>query len=95
MASDLLSLETPSPEVAKHDGEPLVRLVMQNGKRLALAPSLHDIRAHSKREFERLPQPLRRLEPAASYPVEVAKALRELAEEVDRRLLARHAHDRL
>ena len=95
MASDLLALETPSREVAKHEGEPLVRLVMQNGKRLALAPSLHDIRAHSKREFERLPQPLRRLEPAASYPVEVAKALRELAEEVDRRLLARHAHDRL
>ena len=94
MASDLLALETPSREVAKHGGEPLVRLVMQNGKRLAPAPSLHDIRAHSKREFERLPQPLRRLEPAASYPVEVAKALRELAEEVDRRLLARRAHDR-
>jgi nicotinate phosphoribosyltransferase len=93
MASDLLALETPSPEAAKHDGEPLTRLVMQNGKRLAAAPSLPDIRARSQRELERLPEPLRRLDPAASYPVEVAKALRELAEEVDRRLLARQAHE--
>jgi nicotinate phosphoribosyltransferase len=92
MVSDLLSLETSAPAGA-HDGEPLVRLVMQNGKRLATAPSLHDIRAHSKREFERLPEPLRRLDPAAAYPVEVAQGLRDLADEVDRRLLARQIQD--
>src|SRR5262249_58276679 len=93
MASDLLALETPSSEAAKQDGEPLLRLVMRNGKLLAAAPSLHDIRAHSKRELERLPEPLRRLDAAVSYPVEVAEALRALAEEVDRRLLAQQAHD--
>jgi nicotinate phosphoribosyltransferase len=94
MASDLLALETASPDAATRDGEPLVRQVMQNGKRLATAPSLYDIRAHSKRELERLPEPLRRLDPDASYPVEVDMGLRELAEEVDRRLLALQAHDR-
>ena len=94
MASDLLALETASPEAATRDGETLVRQVMRNGKRLATAPSLEDIRAHSKRELERLPEPLRQLDPHASYPVEVAMGLRELAEEVDRRLLARQAHDR-
>jgi nicotinate phosphoribosyltransferase len=91
MVSDLLTLEAPSPEAAKHDGEPLIRPVMQNGKRLAPAPSLDHIRAHSKREFERLPEALRRLDPAASYPVEVANVLHELADEVDRRLLAQQA----
>lgn len=94
MTSDLLALETRSSMAAEHDGEPLIRLVMQNGKRVAPAPSLHDIRAHCKREFERLPESLRRLDPAASYRVEVAEALRELADEVDRRLLARHAPGR-
>jgi nicotinate phosphoribosyltransferase len=94
MASDLLALEAPSPELAEDKGEPLLRPVMRNGKRLAPAPSFDDIRAHSKRGFERLPEPLRRLEPGAAYPVEVAKALRDLAGEVDRRLLAQQAHNR-
>jgi nicotinate phosphoribosyltransferase len=92
MAGDILSLEAPSQGSArKEDGEPLVRLVMRNGKRVAPAPSLEDIRRHSKREFERLPSPLQRLDRGAAYPVEVAQVLRDLADEVDRRLLARRA----
>jgi nicotinate phosphoribosyltransferase len=92
MAGDILSREAPSQESArKEDGEPLVRLVMRNGKRVAPAPSLEDIRRHSKREFERLPSPLQRLDRGAAYPVEVAQVLRDLADEVDRRLLARRA----
>jgi nicotinate phosphoribosyltransferase len=94
MASDLLSLESSSPELPEDKGEPLLRPVMRDGKRVAPAPSLDDIRAHSKRGFERLPEPLRRLEPGAAYPVEVAKALRDLADEVDRRLLAQQAPNR-
>src|SRR5205807_565702 len=35
---------------------------------------------------KRLPEPLRRLEPDASYPVEVSDALRRLAAEVDGRM---------
>ena len=90
MAGDTLSLE-PVPGAgarAEENGEPLVQLVMKGGRRVAPAPSLDDIRRHSKRELERLPEPLRRLEPDAAYPVDVAGVLRELAGEVDRRILA-------
>ena len=81
MAGDLLSLEG-------HDqgGEPLIQPVMQGGRRLRPAPSLDEIRRHAKRELERLPEPLRRLEPGTTYPVEVADELVKLAAEVDRRV---------
>ncbi len=81
MAGDLLSLE--SHEAA---GEPLIRLVMQGGKRVQPPESLNDIRARAKRELERLPEALRRLDPAAHYPVEIADDLVQLAAEVDSRL---------
>jgi nicotinate phosphoribosyltransferase len=81
MAGDLLSL-------ADHEkaGEPLLHPVMLGGRRLAPSPSLDDIRRHAKRELERLPDALRRLEPGAAYPVEVAADLVKLASEVDRRM---------
>jgi nicotinate phosphoribosyltransferase len=90
LAGDLLTLAPPShgDAAAKESGEPLIRLVMQNGRRVAAAPSLDDIRRHSKRELERLPEPLRHLQPGALYTVEVAETLRELANEVDRHILA-------
>ena len=50
--------------------------------------------AHSKREFERLPEPLQRLDPRCLLSGRGGEVLRDLAEEVDRRLLARQAHDR-
>jgi len=59
---------------------------MQGGRRLRPAPSLDEIRRHAKRELERLPEPLRRLEPGMTYPVEVADELKALAAEVDRRI---------
>lgn len=94
MAGDVLSLESPSHDGTKTDiGEPLVGLVMRNGRRIVPAPSLDDIRQHSKGAFERLPEPLRRLEGGAAYPVEVADALRGLADEVDRRLVAHRVNE--
>ncbi len=81
MAGDLLGLEGHDG-----DGEPLIQPVMQGGRRLRPAPSLDDIRRHAKRELERLPEPLRRLEPGTTYPVEVADELVQLAAEVDRRV---------
>ena len=91
MAGDILSLEaTPQGGAGpKENGEPLVQLVMRKGNRVAPPPSLDDIRRHSKRELERLPEALRRLTHDAAYPVEVANALRNLADEVDRRVLAK------
>jgi nicotinate phosphoribosyltransferase len=81
MAGDVLALEG-------HDkpGEPLIQPVMQGGRRLRAPETLADIRAHAKRELERLPEPLRRLEPDATYSVEIADELVKLAAEVDRRL---------
>ncbi len=88
MAGDLLALDTPSPARSARggDGEPLIELVMQDGRRLRPAPSLDEIRRRAARELERLPEPLRRLEPGATYPVEIADELKTLAAEVDRRL---------
>jgi len=84
MAGDLLALEGDD-----RGGEPLLHPVMERGRRLQPAPSLDDIRQRTKRELERLPEPLRRLEPGATYPVEVADELVRLAAEVDRKLQAR------
>jgi len=69
-------------------GEPLIEPVMRDGRRLRPAPSLDEIRRHAKRELERLPQALRAIAPATTYPVEVADELKELAAEVDRRTLS-------
>jgi nicotinate phosphoribosyltransferase len=82
MIGDVLALETGPPGAG---GEPLLQLVMQGGCRVRPAPSLDDIRGHARRELERLPEALRRLEPGAIYPVEVADPLHALAADVDRR----------
>jgi nicotinate phosphoribosyltransferase len=81
MAGDILSLENDDQA-----GEPLIELVMQGGKRVAPAPLLAEIRARAARDLQRLPEPLRRLEPGASYPVEVSGGLTRLASEVDGRV---------
>ncbi|MEX0751808.1 MAG: nicotinate phosphoribosyltransferase [Xanthobacteraceae bacterium] len=81
MTGDVLSIKGD-----EQAGEPLVQLVMQGGRRIALSPTLAEIRARAARALERLPEPLRRLEPDASYPVQVADALKRLAAEVDSRL---------
>jgi len=81
MAGDLLALEGYDKP-----GEPLIAQVMRDGRRVASAPSLDDIRGHAARELERLPEPLRRLEPGATYPVEVADEVVRLAADVDRRM---------
>jgi hypothetical protein len=59
---------------------------MQDGRRSQPAESLDAIRARVKRELERLPEPLRKLETGTIYPVEVAEELVTLAAEVDRRM---------
>ncbi len=81
MAGDILGLEGSDKA-----GEPLLQLVMQNGKRTQSVESLDTIRTRVKRELERLPNPLRRLEPGTTYPVEVADELKKLAAEVDARM---------
>jgi nicotinate phosphoribosyltransferase len=72
-------------EGSDKDGEPLLHLVMQNGKRVRPPEALDTIKARARRELERLAEPLRRLQPDATYPVEIAPELVTLAAEVDRR----------
>jgi nicotinate phosphoribosyltransferase len=67
----------------------LIQAVMRGGRRIAPSPPLAEIRARAARDLERLPIPLRRLQPGASYPVEVAPSLIELGAEVDTRLARR------
>jgi nicotinate phosphoribosyltransferase len=86
MAGDVLSIEGD-----RQAGEPLLQLVMRAGRRIAPPPSLAEIRARTAHELQRLPAPLRRLEPGASYPVEIASALIDLAEATDRRIAEQEA----
>lgn len=81
MTGDIITLEgDPQP------GEPLLQPVMKAGRRIGPAPTLAKIRERAARELERLPEPLRRLDPQASYPITISEPLRRLTEETDRRL---------
>jgi nicotinate phosphoribosyltransferase len=81
MVGDVLSIEDDI-----QSGEALLMPVMAIGRRLSPKPSLDAIRDHVRHALARLPEPLRRLETSPAYPIEVADALRKLAEETDRRL---------
>ena len=81
MAGDIVSIESDD-----QSGEPLIQLVMRGGRRVAASPTLAEIRTHAARNLARLPEPLRRLDPQGSYPVQVADGLVRLASEVDSRL---------
>ena len=81
MAGDIVAREGD-----RHDGEPLLELVMRGGQRIKPAPTLDAIRQRAKEQLERVPEALRAVVPAAIYPVEVAGELDALAADVDRRI---------
>ncbi|MDE2118249.1 MAG: nicotinate phosphoribosyltransferase [Betaproteobacteria bacterium] len=78
MASDVVTVEGDA-----QPGEPLLIAVMRAGQRIAAA-TLVDIRSHAAANLARLPEPLHRLQEPYDYRVEIAAALRRLAEQVDR-----------
>jgi nicotinate phosphoribosyltransferase len=82
-AGDVLSLESDC-----QDGEALILPVMRAGRRTAASETLADIRARAACGLERLPEALRRLEPGTTCGVQVADALKTLAAETDRRMVA-------
>jgi nicotinate phosphoribosyltransferase len=84
-ADGTISGDTLSLEGDAQAGEGLIGPVMAGGRRLAPAPGLEDLRRYAAQQLARLPRALARLEPGAAYPVEVAPALKALAEEVDAR----------
>jgi nicotinate phosphoribosyltransferase len=67
-------------------GEPLLQPVIERGRRLRPPEPLAEIRLRASRALELLPEPLRRLEADAKYPVEVDAELQKLATDVDRRM---------
>jgi nicotinate phosphoribosyltransferase len=79
IAGDVVSLITEPLA-----GEPLLRPVVRDGRRVAGVPELDASRDHARKQLARLPQPLVPLEPFA-YPVEISPGLREMAAEFDRR----------
>jgi len=79
-AHDVVSVEGD-----EQGGEPLLVPVMRKGRRLGAPESLAAIRERSAGQLAKLPERLRALESAASpYRVEIAPALRKLANQVDR-----------
>jgi nicotinate phosphoribosyltransferase len=89
-AAGLMNGDILTVEGDPQDGEPLLRPVMKNGKRIGPAPSLADIRSRVARDLGRLPADLKTLVPGRRYCVDVAPALVELAAAVDRRLVESH-----
>lgn len=71
------------------DGEPLLRPVMQGGRRLAAGSvTLDEARVHARAQRERLPSRLRGLTAAdPPYPVEVSEGLRAEYERLRRQLV--------
>jgi len=84
MAGDVLGVDDET-----HPGEPLLGLVMRDGKRTGPAPTLADIRDHAARELARLPDELHALRPGGAYPVKISDALKRLAAATDERLARR------
>lgn len=69
-------------------GRPLLNPIVRDGKVVGSLQGLEAIREHAAGELDRLPVHLRRLEGSPAYPVTVTVTLRQLADEVDRRLAA-------
>lgn len=74
LAGDVLTLEGDSQA-----GEPLLEPVMKGGRPLGAAPALSQIRDRAAAELARLPDALRSLSPATTYPVTVSSRLVGLA----------------
>ncbi len=67
------------------NGEPLLQLVLRDGRRLAPSPPLAALRAAAASNLDRLPHPCRQLHEHGAYPVRFSAALEELLAEVRRR----------
>ena len=79
MAGDLLAIYDETA-----NGRGLLQPMLRQGKRLSASPSLAQIRAHLQESLSTMPAPLRRLEAAVPYPVQVSDAVRAMASLADR-----------
>ena len=65
------------------EGKPLIRPVMESGKRSEVPSSLNQIREHATAELATLPDELRRCRPGATISVRISAALQSLTRETD------------
>jgi len=86
MAGDILTLEDDPAQ-----GRPLLRPVMQHGRRVGHQPTLAETRSLAAQELARLPAHLRGLDTTPPYPVTVSASLQKLAQTLDEEHRARHA----
>jgi nicotinate phosphoribosyltransferase len=87
MNHDVVALENesqPPASIVPNGGGPLLRLVMEQGRRVAPPAALETSRNLAADNLARLPPALRSLEPAIPYEVRISPAIHELAEAVDR-----------
>ncbi len=67
------------------EGKPLIRQVMESGKRSETALSLNQIREQATAELATLPDEMRQCRQGATIPVQISSALQNLASVVDAR----------
>ncbi len=81
-----LSHDIVTTDRDRRPGEPLLRPVMKEGRRLELAPDLGEVRQYAAAQLGQLPESLRALEIGPSYDVQISPDLQSLAQAVDRSL---------
>ncbi len=81
-ASGYIGMDVLACEDEAIDGEPLLREVMTNGRRLCGPPSLQQLRDHCAEQLAKLPPPYRSLEHVLQSPVKVSRRQHDLAAEV-------------
>jgi nicotinate phosphoribosyltransferase len=74
--------DTITLDLERPDGEPLLRKVMEKGRRLEPAPNLTAIARYTGEQLGALPENLRRLETDPPYDVRISPALQRLREEL-------------
>ncbi|GBD43794.1 Nicotinate phosphoribosyltransferase pncB2 [bacterium HR40] len=78
MVADTIALE--SERLA---GEPLLVPVIRGGELVSPLPSLARIRERVQAQYRSLPEPLKGLEPAHDYPVDISQGLSRLVQSLD------------
>lgn len=81
-----LSHDIVTTDRDRRPGEPLLRPVTKEGRRLESAPSLDEVRHYAAGQLRQLPESLRALEIAPAYDVRISQDLQSLAQAVDRSL---------
>ncbi|MBK9307136.1 MAG: nicotinate phosphoribosyltransferase [Nitrospira sp.] len=81
-----LSHDIVTTDRDRRPGEPLLRPIIKEGRRLELAPNLGETRRYAAAQLRQLPESLQALEIGPPYDVQISQDLQSLAQAVDRSL---------